>query len=75
MGNISWRCPSIQPLLSITDTPVPLHTKEIEAATRSEMGHQRLAEGAKIMVFTALKILTDKSLREKVKAEFENKKQ
>ena len=75
MGNISWRCPSIQPLLSITDIPVPLHTKEIEAATRSEMGHQRLAEGAKIMVFTALKILTDQSLREKVKAEFESKKQ
>ena len=70
MGNISWRCPEIQPLLSIIDKPVPLHTPELEAATRSELGHERLAAGAKIMAFTVLRFFTDPELREEVRKEF-----
>ena len=74
MGDISWRCPSIQPLLSIVDDPVPLHTAEFEAATRSGFGHERLAAGAKIIAYTALKILLDEKAREEVKEEFLRKK-
>ena len=74
MGDISWCCPSIQPLLSIVDTPVPLHTAEFEAATRSGLGHERLAAGAKIIAYTALKILLDAAARKEVKEEFLRKK-
>jgi len=74
MGNISWRCPAIQPLLSIIDKPVPLHTPELEAATRYELGHERLIAGTKVMAFTALKFFTDKELRDKVTSEFLSKR-
>lgn len=71
LGNISWRCPAIQPLLSIIDKPVvPLHTSELEAATRSELGHKRLVAGTKIIAYTALRFFTDQKLRDKVRAEF-----
>ena len=74
MGDISWRCPAIQPLLSIVDTQVPLHTAEFEAATRSELGHERLAAGAKVIAYTALKILLDENVRKDVRKEFLRKK-
>jgi hypothetical protein len=74
LGDISWRCPAIQPLLSIVDRQVPLHTAEFEAATRTELGHQRLAAGAKVIAYTALKILLDEKARKDVKEEFLRKK-
>ena len=74
MGDISWRCPAIQPLLSIVDRQVPLHTAEFEAATRSELGHERLAAGAKVIAYTALKILMDEKARKVIKEEFLRKK-
>jgi len=74
MGDISWRCPAIQPLLSIIDKPVPLHTAELEAATRSELGHERLIAGTKVIAFTAIKFFTDKELRDKVTSEFLSKR-
>ncbi|HPX03525.1 MAG TPA: amidohydrolase [Synergistaceae bacterium] len=71
VGNISWHCPTIQPLLSIVDdAAVPLHTSEFEAATRSELGHERLVAGTKIIAYTALRFFTDQKLRDRVKAEF-----
>ncbi len=75
VGNISWRCPAIQPLLSIIDKPVvPLHTADLEAATRSLLGHERLVAGTKIIAYTALNFFTDASLREDVRSEFLRKK-
>ncbi len=74
VGDISWRCPSIQPLLSIIDKPVALHTAELEAATRSELGHERLAAGAKIIAYTVLRIFLDEEARREVREEFLRKK-
>ena len=74
VGNISWRCPAIQPMLSIVDRPVPLHTSELEAATRSQLGHERMALGARIIAFTMLRFLTDEKIRREVRAEFEAKR-
>ena len=73
VGNISWRCPAIQPMLSIIDKPVPLHTAELESATRSPLGHERMALGARIMAYTLLRFMTDEKLRREVRAEFEKK--
>lgn len=76
VGNVSWRCPAIQPLLSIIDSPVvPLHTAELEAATRSELGHERLVAGTKVIAYTALRFFTDPKLRDEVKREFLSKKE
>lgn len=74
VGNISWRCPAIQPMLSIIDKQVPLHTAELEAATRSELGHARMAQGTKVIACTLLRFLTDEKLRQSVRAEFEAKR-
>jgi hypothetical protein len=32
VGNVSQRCPTIQPLLAVTDDPIPWHTPEFAAA-------------------------------------------
>ena len=70
VGNISWHCPTIQPLLSIVDdAAVPLHTSEFEAATRSELGHERLLQGQKLLPIQHFGF-TDQKLRDRVKAEF-----
>lgn len=75
VGDISWCCPTIQPLLSIIDKHVPLHTAELEAATRSKLGHERLVAGTKVMLYTALRVLTDEKLRVEIMAEFLRKKE
>lgn len=73
MGNVSYRCPSIQPLLSIADEKYPLHTREMAEATTKKQGHEAIALGANTIVQVALKVLNDKSYRQKVYDEFVEK--
>ncbi len=67
VGNVSQRCPTLQPMLPITEKPLALHTREFEAATRSPMGHGAVATGARILARAALKTFLDPSLRKAMK--------
>lgn len=71
VGNVSYRCPAIQPEFAITTRSLDLHTREFAAATTSEEGHEALVRGARIIADICLKVLTDEELRKKIKAEFE----
>ncbi|MDO9544927.1 MAG: amidohydrolase, partial [Synergistaceae bacterium] len=42
VGNVSYRCPTMQPEFSITDKKIPLHTREFAEATMSPEGHEAL---------------------------------
>lgn len=74
MGNVSYCCPSIQPLISITDESYALHTKEMANATTSPEGHKSIELGAKIIVSLALKVLNNEDYRKQIYNEFIKKR-
>lgn len=63
VGNVSMRCPTLQPTLSIVDKPYALHTREFAAATTTPMAHDAIATGAKILARAALRTFLDPGLR------------
>lgn len=71
MGNISYRCPSIQPLLSITEENMALHTTEFRNAARTEYAHESMLQGAAVLVDLALRIYNEPGYLESVKASWE----
>jgi amidohydrolase len=70
VGNVSYRCPAIQPLIAITKEPFALHTVELAAATLKPPAHEAMTRGAEALVTLALKVLNDEDFRGKVHNEF-----
>ncbi|MDR1508748.1 MAG: amidohydrolase [Synergistaceae bacterium] len=70
VGNVSYRCPSIQPLLSITDEPLALHTAEFARSTTTPQAHEAMASGAEALAALALDVLNDDDFRNAVKDDF-----
>jgi amidohydrolase len=71
VGNVSYRCPTVQPLIAITADHYALHTREFAASTIQAPAFHAMELGAQILVTLALKILTNESFRSTVQAEFE----
>ncbi len=63
IGNVSYRCPALQPMFAITSRPLTLHTREFSEATALEESHKALVVGAKALAAMAHLVLTDGSLR------------
>lgn len=74
VGNVSHRCPAIQPEFAITKKNLDLHTREFAAATMSEEGHEALLKGTEIIAAICLRVIIDKETREKIKNEFNERK-
>jgi amidohydrolase len=70
VGNVSYRCPAIQPMIAITDEFLALHTAEFAAATLKPAAHDALATGAEALVLLSLKLLRDEGFRRKVHEDF-----
>jgi len=70
VGNVSYRCPALQPLIAITDENYALHTPEFAAATRKPRAHEAMARGAQGMALLALKTLRDDGFRHAVSDDF-----
>ncbi|MEG1145454.1 MAG: amidohydrolase [Clostridium sp.] len=66
MGNVSYCCPSIQPLLSIADHFMALHTVEMAKATTQPTAHEAMARGAEALAILSLKVLNDDNFRQEV---------
>ena len=64
VGNVSYHCPAIQPLLTIGDTFYALHTPEFREETLKEPAHQAIADGAKLLGSLVLRALTDEEFRD-----------
>ncbi len=70
VGNVSYRCPAIQPEFAITKKTLELHTRDFAAATMSEEGHKALIQGTRVMADICLKIFMDEKLRNSIREEF-----
>ena len=71
MGNISYRVPSIHPMLAAAPPHVTIHNAEFENWAGSEMGDACGVDGAKALAMTALDYFTDADLRDRTRAVFE----
>jgi len=69
VGNVSHVVPVIQPMIRISDRPVPGHSIEKVEASRSETGLRSIALGAKALALTALDLLEQPELLAAIKAD------
>lgn len=75
VGNVSYRCPTIQPMLSICDTFHALHTPEFREETIKPAAHQAIATGAELIATLAFRVLTEEALRQEIRQSFLQAKQ
>lgn len=70
IGNVSHRCPALQPVLDITGKEVPLHTREFAELTKSSRAHEALVLGAKALSRSAVVLFKDGELRRAIREAF-----
>jgi amidohydrolase len=66
VGDVSYKCPAVQPEMDICGRNVEAHTREFAEATTTEIAHEALRSGAKIIARSALEVLLDEKLRERM---------
>ncbi len=74
MGNVSALVPAIHPTIAVAPLDVPIHTVEFREMAASEAGHKALLDSAKALAMTAVDVLTDADLRERMGEEFQSSK-
>lgn len=73
IGNVSYQCPALHPMLACCDEPHSLHTHEItEIMKCSSKINPTIKLGAKIIVNTILKVINNDTLLKNIKDEFLN---
>jgi len=70
VGNVSYRCPALQPEFAITDKEMSLHTAEFAKAALSGEAHDALVTGATALAEICVRFLSDKPLRGAIRNEF-----
>lgn len=69
IGNVSYACPAFHPCLQLTDE-APIHTREFEAAMKTDRAHKALEDGAKLIALTIAKIFSDEQRIAAMKEDF-----
>ena len=67
VGNVSQIIPVIQPMIRISETPVAGHSIEKREACRGETGLRSIALGAKALALTAMDLILDPELLDRIK--------
>jgi len=70
MGNVSHRVPSIHPMFAIAPAGVVIHNAEFATWAASERGDAAVLDGAKALAQTALDLMCEETLLERVKSDF-----
>jgi amidohydrolase len=70
MGNVSHRVPSIHPMIAVAPTHVIIHNAEFARWAASDKGDAAVIDGAKSLAHTALDLMCDDGLMERVRADF-----
>jgi len=71
MGNVSYRVPSIHPMLACAPRNVVIHNPEFARYAGSESGDAAALDGAKALALTAAEFLLDDALRQESRKAFE----
>jgi len=71
VGNISQVVPTIQPSIKIANEYIAGHSIEFREASKSELGLSSIGLGAKVLANTALDIILDPVLLERIKEQHE----
>jgi amidohydrolase len=72
LGNLSYRVPSIHPMIAVSEPTVALHTTDFAEAAGSPSGDRAVVDGAFGLALTAVDYLADAELRDAVHREFED---
>ena len=75
IGNVSYQCPSIQMLLSITDETFALHTEGMREATQKPKAFEQLEKGACVLTELALRTLNDARFRMQIREDFQKERE
>ena len=67
MGNVSYRVPSIHPMLAVAPPNVVIHNPEFAKWAGSEQGDQAVIDGAKALALTAADYLLSPALQDQAK--------
>lgn len=72
LGDVSLKCPTIQPMFDITDNNVTVaaHSREMADATQTDFAAEATRQAACSMAFTALRVLQDPALLEAMWEEY-----
>lgn len=70
MGDVSHVVPAIHPSIGLDSPHVNGHTREMAQLTVTDIGRQRLIQGAQALALTGFDIIADKELLRKIKEEF-----
>ena len=65
------RCPTIQPLISICQTPYALHTIEFREETIKPAAHKAIADGAQLIAELVYRTMTDDNFRSQVNESYQ----
>jgi amidohydrolase len=71
LGNLSYRLPSIHPMLAASPLEVTIHNAEFAKWSGSELGDAAAIDGAKALAMTAIDWFTDAALRRRARAAFD----
>lgn len=71
VGNVSYRCPTIQPLVSICEDFHPLHTPEFQADITCPAAHEAIAQGARLIAALVYRTLTDGDFRQALRTSWQ----
>lgn len=74
MGNVSAAVPAIHPSVAIAPLEVGAHSPAFAERAASEDGHRGLVDAAKAMAMTAVDVLTDADLRERMQRAFHQRR-
>lgn len=70
-GNVSHVCPTIHPYFSISNNDIVAHTKEFADASVMPFAYEEMKKTIGALVLTAIDVINNKELLEKIKEEFE----
>lgn len=71
MGDVSYRCPALQPELDIAGERIEGHTRAFAEATVKPFAHEAMKKGAKIIGRCMLNVIADKELRERIRKSYD----
>ncbi len=72
MGNVSAIVPAIHPSMAVAPPDVPIHTEAFRDISATDAGHAAVLDSAKALAMTAVDVMTDRGLRERMQREFQS---